>query len=110
MADAALGVVGGVLAYTPFIDPLNLHKVWFWLLVVDFVVLMWCGAMPPEQPFVIISQLGALYWFSFFLVILPLLGVLEKPKAPPATIEDDFRAHYGDPGEAAAQGSAQPAE
>ena len=87
-----------------------MFKVWFWLLVVDFVVLMWCGAMPPEQPFVIISQLGALYWFSFFLVILPLLGVLEKPKAPPATIEDDFRAHYGDPGEAAAQGSAQPAE
>ncbi|USN99699.1 MAG: hypothetical protein H6810_03300 [Phycisphaeraceae bacterium] len=33
MADAALGVVGGVLAYTPFIDPLNLHKVWFWLLI-----------------------------------------------------------------------------
>ena len=35
-----------------------MFKVWFWLLVVDFVVLMWCGSQPPEQPFVIISQLA----------------------------------------------------
>ena len=34
-----------------------MFKVWFWLLVVDFVMLMWCGSQPPEQPFVIISQL-----------------------------------------------------
>ena len=45
-----------------------MFKVWFWLLVVDFVVLMWCGSQPPEQPFVIISQLATLYWFVFFLV------------------------------------------
>jgi ubiquinol-cytochrome c reductase cytochrome b subunit len=84
-------------------------KVWFWLLVVDFLLLMWCGAMPAEQPFVIISQLATLYWFSFFLVILPLLGVLERPNAPPATIEEDFRAHYGEAGEAP-RGSVRPAE
>ena len=67
-----------------------MFKVWFWLLVVDFVLLMWCGSQPPEQPFVIISQLATLYWFAFFLVILPLLGVIEKPLPPPETIEADF--------------------
>ena len=77
-----------------------MFKVWFWLLVVDFVVLMWCGSQPAEQPFVIISQLGTLYWFAFFLVILPLLGVIEKPLPQPETIEADFKAHYGT-GEAA---------
>ena len=46
-------------------------------------LLMWCGSQPPEQPFVIISQLATLYWFVFFLVILPLLGVIEKPLTPP---------------------------
>ena len=51
-----------------------MFKIWFWLLVVDFVMLTWCGSQPPEQPFVIMSQLGTLYWFAFFLVILPLLG------------------------------------
>ena len=68
-----------------------MFKVWFWLLVVDFVVLMWCGSQPAEQPFVIISQLGTLYWFAFFLVIMPLLGVIEKPLPQPESIEADFR-------------------
>ncbi len=75
-----------------------MFKVWFWLLVADFVMLMWCGSQPPEQPFVIMSQLGTFYWFAFFLVILPILGVVEKPLTPPDTIEADFRAHYGGDG------------
>ena len=73
-----------------------MFKVWFWLLVVDFFLLMWCGGMPAEQPFVIISQLATLYWFAFFLVILPLLGVMEKPLPQPATIAEDFAEHYSE--------------
>jgi ubiquinol-cytochrome c reductase cytochrome b subunit len=72
-----------------------MFKVWFWLLVVDFVLLIWCGSQPPAQPFVIISQLATLYWFVFFLVIMPILGVVEKPLPVPETIEADFKAHYG---------------
>ena len=30
-----------------------------------------------------------------FLVILPILGVIEKPEPMPSTIEEDFAAHYG---------------
>ncbi len=75
-----------------------MFKVWFVLLVIDFFLLMWCGAMPAEQPYVIISQLGTLFWFGFFLVILPLLGLFEKPLPQPETIEADFRAHYPDAG------------
>ncbi len=86
-----------------------MFKIWFWLLVADFFLLMWCGGMPAEQPYVIISQLGTAYWFGFFLVILPLLGVMEKPHSPPASIEEDFRAHYGQP-DAKGAGQAQPAE
>ena len=65
-----------VLLFLPWLDTSRMRsgryrpmfKVWFWILVVDFVVLMWCGSQPAEQPFVIISQLGTLYWFAFFLV------------------------------------------
>ena len=60
-----------------------MFKVWFWILVVDFVMLTWCGSQPPEQPFVIMSQLGTLYWFAFFLVVLPILGIVEKPLPRP---------------------------
>ena len=49
---------------------------------------MWCGGMPAEQPYVIISQLATLYWFGYFLVILPLLGLIEKPLPIPATISE----------------------
>ncbi len=31
MADLSLGML--TLAYRPFLDPLDLHDVWFWLLV-----------------------------------------------------------------------------
>jgi ubiquinol-cytochrome c reductase cytochrome b subunit len=69
-----------------------MFKWYFWLLVVDFFVLMWAGAMPAEGIYTTISLIGTAYWFGYFLVILPLLGVLEKPTTPPATIEEDFKA------------------
>lgn len=71
-------------------------KIFFWLFVLAFFVLMWCGAMPPEQPFVIISQIATLYWFAYFLVVLPVLGLTEKPLPMPATIEEDFRHRHPD--------------
>ncbi len=67
---------------------------WFALLVVDFFVLMWVGARPTDFPYDWISLIAATYWFAYFFVILPLLGVIEKPEAMPETIEADFNAHY----------------
>ena len=71
-----------------------LFKWFFALLVVDFFVLMWTGAMPAEEPYATIALIASAYWFAYFLVILPLLGVIEKPLPVPATIDADFRAHY----------------
>ncbi|MCB1343753.1 MAG: cytochrome b N-terminal domain-containing protein, partial [Rhodobacteraceae bacterium] len=89
-----------VLALTPWLDTSSVRsgrfrpmfKSFFWLLVVDFVVLMWAGSMPAEGIYTNIALIGAAYWFAYFLVILPLLGVLERPTTPPATIEQDFKA------------------
>ncbi len=50
--------------------------------------------MPAEPPYSIISLIGAAYWFAYFLIILPILGVIEKPLPQPATIEEDFNDHY----------------
>ena len=96
-----------VMALAPWLDTSRVRsgryrpmfKWWFWLLAVDFVVLMWAGAMPAEPPYSTISLIGATYWFAYFLVILPLLGVIEKPSAMPETIEEDFNNHYGKPAE-----------
>ncbi|HIF77834.1 MAG TPA: cytochrome b, partial [Sulfitobacter sp.] len=71
-----------------------MFKWWFALLVIDFFALMWLGAMPAEEPYASFSLIASAYWFAYFLVILPLLGVIEKPLAQPETIEADFDAHY----------------
>ncbi len=91
-----------VMVFVPWLDTSSVRsgkyrpsfKWWFWLLALDFVVLTWCGSQPAEGMVPVISLIGATYWFGYFLIILPLLGVLEKPLPVPATIEDDFDAHY----------------
>jgi mono/diheme cytochrome c family protein len=92
-----------VMALAPWLDTSSVRsgryrpmfKWWFWLFVVNFFVLMWVGAMPAEGIYPYIALIGSTYWFAYFLVILPLLGVIEKPLPQPATIEEDFNAHYG---------------
>jgi ubiquinol-cytochrome c reductase cytochrome b subunit len=91
-----------VMALAPWTDTSSVRsgkyrpsfKWWFWLLVLDFFVLMWAGARPAEGLVPTISLIGSIYWFAYFLIILPLLGVLEKPLPVPETIEADFDAHY----------------
>jgi len=55
-----------------------LHKVFFWLLVADYLVLGYLGQQVPESPFIEIGQIASIYYFAYFLVIIPVLGRLEK--------------------------------
>jgi ubiquinol-cytochrome c reductase cytochrome b subunit len=90
-----------VMALVPWLDTSRVRsgryrpqfKWWFTLLVMDFFILMWCGGMPAEEPYATISLIATAYWFAYFLVILPLLGITEKPLPQPATIEDAFNAN-----------------
>ncbi len=92
-----------VIALAPWLDTSKVRsgayrpmfKWWFLLLVIDFLVLMWCGSQAPTGIVPALSLIGSAYWFGYFLVLLPILGVIEKPTKQPATIEDDFNAHYG---------------
>ena len=91
-----------VMALAPWLDTSSVRsgryrpmfKWWFALLFIDFFVLMWVGAMPTDEPYATISLIASAYWFAYFLVILPLLGVFEKPLAQPTTIEEDYATHY----------------
>jgi ubiquinol-cytochrome c reductase cytochrome b subunit len=94
-----------VMALTPWLDTSSVRsgryrpmfKWWFWLLAIDFMVLMWVGSQNPTNLTAWIGLIGTYYWFAYFLIILPLLGVIEKPLPQPSTIEEDFEAHYGKP-------------
>jgi ubiquinol-cytochrome c reductase cytochrome b/c1 subunit len=85
-----------VLAFLPWLDTSRvksaayrpLYKFFFWLFVVSCLGLGFLGAKPPEGAYVIASRLLTLYYFGFFLIIMPLLGLFETPKPVPASIAD----------------------
>ncbi len=65
-----------------------LFRQFFWIFAVNCVVLGWLGAKPAEGTYVILSRVCTIYYFLHFLVILPVLGFVEKPKPLPASIAD----------------------
>ncbi|HLG45257.1 MAG TPA: cytochrome b N-terminal domain-containing protein [Reyranella sp.] len=65
-----------------------IYKWFVFLLVIDVLVLGYCGAHPPEGGFVIASRLATIYYFFHFLVLLPILGKIERPLPLPPSIAD----------------------
>jgi ubiquinol-cytochrome c reductase cytochrome b subunit len=65
-----------------------LFKQFFWVFVVVCVALGFLGSKPPEGAYVIWSRILTAYYFIHFLVILPLIGLLESPKPLPPSISD----------------------
>lgn len=83
---AAIGLVFVSLLLLPFINTSDirssnfrpLYKKLFWLLVADCLLLGWIGCQPVEDPYVFIGQAASVYFFVYFLVLVPFLGKFEK--------------------------------
>ena len=63
-----------------------LYKQFFWLFLLDCLALGYIGANPPEGLFVIAGQAATFWYFFHFLVIVPVLGKLERPRPLPESI------------------------
>lgn len=63
-----------------------LYRIVFWVLVVDCLVLGWCGAHPPAGLYLLIARIATTYYFAHFLIIVPVVGLIEKPRALPKSI------------------------
>ena len=55
-----------------------LFKIFYWLLVADFLTLMWVGQAPITDPFILLGQIASVYYFAFFLILIPIIGVIEN--------------------------------
>ncbi|SMF46471.1 ubiquinol-cytochrome c reductase cytochrome b subunit [Tistlia consotensis] len=84
-----------------------LYKWFFWVLVADVVMLDYVGSQPPEGIWVPIGQVCTAYYFIHFLILMPLLGKLERPKPLPVSISEPVLKGSGPVGAAA---TAQPME
>ncbi|CAN5661889.1 cytochrome b/b6 [soil metagenome] len=65
-----------------------IYKWFMFVLVIDVVALGICGANPPEGIYVPISRIATLYYFFHFIVLLPILGKIERPLPLPPSIAD----------------------
>jgi ubiquinol-cytochrome c reductase cytochrome b subunit len=55
-----------------------LYQKFFWFLVADFFLLSYLGQAPAESPYIEVGQVATIYYFSFFILFVTILGRLEK--------------------------------
>jgi ubiquinol-cytochrome c reductase cytochrome b subunit len=55
-----------------------LMKLFFWVFVANFFILMWIGSQHPEYPFTVVGQFSTTLYFLFFLLIVPVTGICEN--------------------------------
>ncbi|MEO1040102.1 MAG: cytochrome b N-terminal domain-containing protein [Pseudomonadota bacterium] len=115
----------GVLFILPWLDTSKVRSMryrplarWFFaFFVVACLGLGWAGAELPDSKvpglgalgvdFLLMGRVLTIYYFAYFLVILPVLGLIETPKERPASIEESvLGASASKPSGA---GAAQPA-
>jgi ubiquinol-cytochrome c reductase cytochrome b subunit len=56
----------------------HLSKIAFYIFVANFLILMQLGAKHVESPFIELGQISTVIYFSYFLIIIPSLSLLEN--------------------------------
>ena len=64
----------------------------FWLFVSNFFVLMYIGSQHVEEPFITVGAVSTAFYFAWFLIVVPVIGLVEntlldlatEPRARPA--------------------------
>ena len=99
--DKLMGVVAMlsailILAALPWLDTSKIrsavfrpiYKQFYWILVVDVLILGYVGAMPAEGLYLLVARVATGYYFIHFLMILPILGLKEKTMPLPLSITE----------------------
>jgi ubiquinol-cytochrome c reductase cytochrome b/c1 subunit len=92
-----------ILVFLPWLDAAKtrsckyrpLAKQFFWLFVIVCILLGYLGSQPPEGIYVIAGRILTACYFAYFLIVLPLLSVIETPRATPNSIADAVLAKSG---------------
>jgi ubiquinol-cytochrome c reductase cytochrome b subunit len=89
------------LVFIPWLDSSKVRsarfrpifKIFFWFFVVDALLLGYLGSQGVDASFPVlglpdvwIARFATLYYYAFFWILMPVIGIIETPKALPATI------------------------
>ncbi|WP_020186011.1 cytochrome b N-terminal domain-containing protein [Methylopila sp. 73B] len=72
-----------------------MFKIFFWIFVADAVILGWLGSKPAEEPYITYARIATAWYFIHFLIVIPLLGRIEKTKPLPASIAESVLGPSG---------------
>jgi ubiquinol-cytochrome c reductase cytochrome b subunit len=119
MGVLAMFAAIGVLFVLPWLDTSKVRsmryrpaaRLYLFIFLVACLILGWCGANPPDEPviggapsgfilldadinsFVWLSRIGAAYYFAYFLLVMPILGLTETPLPVPEGISEPVLSH-----------------
>jgi quinol-cytochrome oxidoreductase complex cytochrome b subunit len=99
--DKLLGVSAlfgsiAILVFVPWLDTSRvrsatfrpIYRQFFWIFVATGIGLGYLGAQPPEGGYVIAARILTFYYFAHFLIVMPVVGLLERPKPLPTSITE----------------------
>ena len=103
--DKLFGVIamfGAIMIwfFLPFLDTCKVKsgkyrpvfRVCYFVLVIDFISLIWLGGQEAIEPYITMSRIATLLYFAYFVVVLPLLSKYEKTKAEPGSLSEVYKA------------------
>ena len=98
MGVAMMGGAIAILFVLPWLDTSKTRSckyrpIYKWFMMgffVNFFALGYVGMMPAEGLYLLVAQLGTVYYFGFILVITPFVGWIEKPSRLPMSISDVY--------------------
>ena len=104
--DKLFGVIGliasiAILFFVPWLDTSKvrstsyrpIYRWFFWAFVVTCIALGYLGAMPPDGWYLVFGRIFTAYYFLFFLVVMPVVGKLERPRPLPGSITESVLGH-----------------
>jgi ubiquinol-cytochrome c reductase cytochrome b subunit len=85
-----------ILAFAPWLDWSRVRsckyrpifKWCFWAFVATCLALGYLGALPAEEPYVTWARVFTFLYFAFFLIAMPLVGLIETPSQMPRSITE----------------------
>ena len=112
LGASALGISIVVLAFMPWLDTSRvrsanyrpLYRQFLLIFYASVVGLGYLGSQEPTGGYVIAARIFAAYYFAFFFIILPLLGLFETTKPLPSSISESVLAK-ANPAGASASGA-----
>jgi ubiquinol-cytochrome c reductase cytochrome b subunit len=91
-----------LLFFLPYLDKSKVRsgayrpafQKFFYVFVINFVFLGWLGKSPADGWYVWASRLSTMYYYAYFLLILPILPKFEKTLPLPESIDEDYKSKH----------------